>query len=41
MGMYGRDGHNALSGKDVEALIKAIDLDGDGRIQYREFERKL
>lgn len=41
MGLYGRDGPGALTGGDVAALIKAIDLDGDGSIQYTEFERKL
>jgi hypothetical protein len=31
----------SLSHNDVNSLIKAIDIDGDNKIQYREFERKL
>lgn len=40
MGLYG-SGPDSLNNKEIDYLIKAIDLDGDGRIQYSEFERKL
>lgn len=40
MGLYG-SGPDSLNNKEIDCLIKAIDLDGDGRIQYSEFERKL
>ena len=40
MGLYNQD-QGGLTPKDIDVIIKAIDLDGDGRIQFREFERKL
>ena len=38
---FSKLGLDDLSTREVDTLIHSIDVDGDGKIQYKEFARKL